>query len=118
MSLTRMRRAIRERDHNQLELLRTAVTADDVSALASDWSPSLDRATKDAYLALLMDQTVARHPELAPMMLDGLDAPSIEVRAYAACSLLGDFDVFTRILYGEWPAERLAAARAQLGARP
>jgi hypothetical protein len=114
MRLDRIRKALLELDHDELEILRSSVGPTEVRVLAREWSQALDRATKDAYLALLMDQKVETYPELAPMMIDGLASSTFEIRAYAACSILGDFEIFTQILEGVWPAERLAAALAKL----
>jgi hypothetical protein len=100
--LAEMRRAVSAGDGQALELLRDHVDAAAVSALSTDWSPDQPWPLKDAMVALLMDQPVAKYPVLRPLMVDALGSPTVETRAYALCSLTGDWAVFDTWLSGGW----------------
>lgn len=56
-TLTRIRTALAEHDFEEIEGLSDVLNDDLVRTIASDRSTDLDRDTKDAYAALLLDQT-------------------------------------------------------------
>ena len=96
--LVEMRRAVAAQDFEALEGLRDHVDGAAVTALAGDWSAGAPWPVKDAIVALVMDQTVAKYPVLRPMMEDALSSPTVETRAYGLCSLTGDWGAFERWL--------------------
>jgi hypothetical protein len=87
--------AIQAQDFQAIEYLRDDITKEDVYGLVSQWSSVLPWPIKDGYIALLMDQT---GEVVKPIMQDALNSPSAESRAYALCSLTGNFDLFESLL--------------------
>lgn len=51
--------------------------------------------TKDAFIALLMDQM---GDAVKPVMEDALNSPTAESKAYALCILKGNFNIFTDLM--------------------
>lgn len=106
--LTRAFEAIDRRDYEAIELLRGAVRPEHVAPLVDTWRASLPWPAKDLYVTLLMDQ---RHARVEPVMLDALDAPSVDTRAYAITYLTGSFTSFERLLTpGGWVDEAKVAS--------
>lgn len=101
-TLERIRAALAEHDFETIELLRDVLTDPIVRTIASDWSPNLDWDTKDAYAALLLDQT---SEAVRPIFRDALDSPTVESRAYAVCVLTKDFSRFDDFLIDGGVAE-------------
>ena len=102
--------AIEISDFESLESLRDHVRAEYIPALLQSWSVDQPWSKKDAYLALLMDQT---DDILTPMMEDGLNSPTVESRAYAFCILTKDFTQFEKFLVkGGVDAQRVDSAVA------
>jgi hypothetical protein len=100
--------AIEISDFEALESLRDHVRAEYIPALLQSWSVGLPWSKKDAYLALLMDQT---GDILTPIMEDGLNSPTVESRAYALCILTKDFTQFDKFLVNGWvDAQRVDTA--------
>jgi hypothetical protein len=113
-TLERIRAALAERDFEEIEVLRDVLNDDLVRTIASDWSADLDWETKDAYAALLLDQT---SETVHPIFRDTLDSPTIESRAYAVCVLTKDFSRFDDLLVdGGLDAIRVDAAVAEVKA--
>jgi hypothetical protein len=96
-TLDRIRAALAERDFDEIEGLRDVLTDDLVRTISSEWSADLDWETKDAYAALLLDQT---SEAARPIFRDALDSPTVESRAYAVCVLTSDFSRFNDLLVG------------------
>lgn len=94
-TLERTRKAIAAADFEVIEGLRDGLTDELVRAVAAEWRPDLPWKVKDAYAALLMDQTAAC---VRPIYQDALASPTPESRAYAVCVLSGDFGVFDSLL--------------------
>ena len=94
-TLERIRKAIAAADYEAIEGLRDVLNDELVLALAAEWRPDLPWKVKDAYAALLMDQTAAC---VRPIYQDALASPTTESRAYAVCVLSGDFGVFDSLL--------------------
>lgn len=82
-------------DFEVIEGLRDGLTDELVRAIAADWRPDLPWKVKDAYAALLMDQTAAC---VRPIYQDALASPTAESQAYAVCVLGGDFGLFDSLL--------------------
>lgn len=101
-TLERIRIALAERDFEEIEGLRDVLNDDLVRTIASDWSADLDWETKDAYAALLLDQT---SEAVRPIFRDALDSPTVESRAYAVCVLTKDFSRFDGFLVDGGVAE-------------
>lgn len=80
--------AIEKKDFETIEGLRDRIRKQHIAPIAATWKRSLPWETKDAYIALLMDQ---QDDILTPMMEDGLDSPAVESRAYALMILKKDF---------------------------
>jgi hypothetical protein len=87
--------AIQSQDFQAIEYLRDDITQEDVYGLVSQWSSVLPWPIKDGYIALLMDQS---GEVVKPLMQDALNSPSVESRAYALCSLTGNFGIFNSLL--------------------
>lgn len=113
-TLARIRAALAEQDFEEIEGLRDVLTDDLVRTIATDWSADLDWQTKDAYAALLVDQT---SEPVRPIFRDALDSPTVESRAYAVCVLTKDFARFNDFLVDGGVAEGpVDAAVAQMKA--
>lgn len=78
-----------------MEGLRDQVNAANAEALVRTWNPSLPWRLKDGYVTVLMDQ---KGEIVRPLMEDALTSPTPESRAYALCSLTGDFGIFNSLL--------------------
>lgn len=94
-ALERIRKAIAEQDYEEIEGLRDILNAELVRQVAADWRTDLPWEVKDAYAALLMDQTAEC---VRPIFTDALRSPTVESRAYAVCVLAGDFGRFDAML--------------------
>lgn len=103
--------AIQSQDYQSLESLRDEVRPEGVRELVKTWKPSMPWSIKDGYIALLMDQT----GELVrPLMEDALNSPTAESRAYALCSVTGNFGLFESLLTkGGVDAEKVKVAILQ-----
>ncbi len=91
----KIRAAIAEGDFEALEGLRDVLDDSLVRTLASEWHAGLSWGVKDAYAALLMDQTAEC---VQPLFRDALKSPTVETRAYALCVLKRDFALFTELM--------------------
>lgn len=98
-TLLKIRLALQVADFEALERLRDVLTDEIVRQVARDWHALLPWTTKDAYAALLQDQTAAC---VQPIFRDALRSPTVETRAYALCVLTGDFSRFTSLLTDGW----------------
>lgn len=87
--------AIQQQDYQVMEGLRDQVNAANAEALVRTWNSSLPWRLKDGYVTVLMDQT---GEVVKPLMQDALNSPTPESRAYALCSLTGDFGIFDSLL--------------------
>lgn len=101
-ALERIRAALAEHDFEEIEGLRDVLTDDLVRTIASEWRADLDWDSKDAYAALLLDQT---GEPVRPIFRDALDSPTVESRAYAVCILTKDFSRFDDFLVNGGVAE-------------
>jgi len=111
-ALARIRAALADRDFEAIEGLRDLLDDALVREVAADWRPELDWETKDAYAALLLDQT---GDAVRPIFRDALDSPAVESRAYAVCALTKDFSRFDAMLVdGALDEARVDAAAAEL----
>lgn len=100
--------AIERRDAEAVEGLRARARPEHVAPLMETWRRSLPWPVKDLYVALLMDQRVASVEEL---MIDALEAPTVETRAYAVAYLSGSLASFGELLTpGGWVDEAKVAA--------
>lgn len=93
--LERIRKAITEQDYEEIEGLRDVLNAELVRQVSADWRGDLPWQVKDAYAALLLDQTAEC---VRPIFSDALQSPTVESRAYAVCVLTGDFGRFDAML--------------------
>ena len=110
--MERIRAAIAEQDFDAIEGLRDVLNAELVRQVAADWRPDLSWAVKDAYAALLLDQTAEC---VRPIFQDALRSPTVESRAYAVCVLTADFGRFEAMLVnGGLDQGRVDAAVAAL----
>lgn len=110
-TLPTIRAAISAGDFEALEGLRDVLNEEIVRALAAEWHPDLPWSTKDAYAALLMDQTTHC---VMPIFRDALKSPTAESRAYALCVVTGDFSRFDGLLtQGGVDAAKVDAAIAR-----
>lgn len=94
-SLERIRQALAAEDFEAIEGLRDVLTPGLVAQIAAEWRSELSWGMKDAYAALLMDQT---DPGVRPIFRDALRSPTVESRAYAVCVLTQDFSRFDAML--------------------
>lgn len=94
-SLPRFRAAIQSQDFEVIEGLRDVLTPELVAQIAADWRPDLPWGVKDAFAALLMDQTADC---VRPIFQDALHSSTVESRAYAVCVLTRDFSRFDAML--------------------
>lgn len=94
-ALDRCRKAIAKGDFEALEGLRDVLDDGIVRTLATEWQAGLSWSAKDAYAALLMDQTAEC---VQPLFRDALKSPTVETRVYALCVLTGDFEQFTALM--------------------
>jgi hypothetical protein len=94
-SLPKIRAAIEKQNFEALEGLRDVLNDELVHQVAADWRADLPWSVKDAYAALLMDQTAAC---VHPIFQDALRSPTPESRAYAVCVLKGDFSLFETMM--------------------
>lgn len=88
-------RAIDRRDMEALEGLRDRIRPQHIKPIVARWRKNLSWPVKDAYVALLMDQT---GPLVKDIMEDALNSPTVESRAYAVCILRKDFKLFSGFL--------------------
>jgi hypothetical protein len=110
-----IRAAIQIGEYEILEGLRDHLNERIVRTVVADWSPELSWSVKDAYAALLQDQTgrVVR-----PLYRDALNSPTPETRAYALCVLMEDFGLFDSIMSdGGVDAAKVDAAIENAGLR-
>jgi hypothetical protein len=111
--LPRIRLAISEGDFEALETLRDVLDAESVQQLAAEWRADLPWSIKDAYAAILLDQTADC---VQPLFRDALKSPTAETRAYALCVITGDFGRFDQLLtQGGVDAAKVDAAIARAG---
>ncbi len=112
-ALPKIRAAIAEGDFEALEGLRDVLDDSLVRKLASEWHEGLSWSVKDAYAALLMDQTAEC---MQPLFRDALKSPTLETRAYALCVLTRDFEQFTALMsHGGVDEAKVDAAIAKAG---
>lgn len=112
-TLPKIRAAIAAADFESLESLRDVLTEEIVAQVAEDWQAALSWKTKDAYAALLQDQTAEC---VRPLFRDALKSPTVETRAYALCVLTGNFAQFTALLTDGWvDAAKVDAAISAAG---
>lgn len=108
-----IREALAQQDFEEIECLRDILNPALVDLVAADWRTDLPWEIKDAYAALLLDQT---RDSVRPIFLDALRSPTVETRAYAVCVLAKDFGRFNAMLVGGGLDEALVdAAVAELG---
>ncbi len=93
--ITKALAAIQKADYETLEGLRDEIKPQYVPHLVGTWNKSMPWKTKDAYIALLMDQM---GEAVKPVMEDALNSPAAESRAYALCILKGSFNIFTDLM--------------------
>lgn len=94
-ALEKIRGAIDSQNFEVLERLRDVLTPALVTQIAAEWRPNLPWGVKDAYAALLMDQTADC---VRSIFEDALSSPSVESKAYAVCVLTRDFSRFDAML--------------------
>lgn len=83
--------------------------------VAAEWHANLPWGVKDAYAALLMDQTADC---VRPLFHDALRSPTVESRAHAVCVLTRDFSRFEKMLVdGGLDEKRVDAQVAALSSR-
>lgn len=110
-----IRAAIQIGEFEILEGLRDHLNECIIREVVADWSSDLPWSIKDAYAALLQDQTgrVVR-----PLYRDALNSPTPETRAYALCVLREDFGLFESLLSdGGVDAAKVNAAIENAGLR-
>jgi hypothetical protein len=95
--------AIQQQDYQVMEGLRDHVNAANAEALVRTWNSSLPWRLKDGYVTVLMDQ---KGEVVKPLMQDALNSPTPESRAYALCSLTGDFGIFDSLLTSDMVDEK------------
>ena len=91
--------AIEKQDFQIIEGLRDQIRPAYVPRLVATWNQSMPWGTKDAYIALLMDQSAE---VVKAVMEDALNSPTVESRAYALCILQGDFKIFDSLMTDGW----------------
>ncbi|WP_395719540.1 hypothetical protein [Prosthecobacter sp.] len=94
-ALEKIRRAIAAQDFEEIEGLRDVLNDELVREIAAEWRANLPWGVKDAYAALLMDQTADC---VQALYQDALRSPTVESRAYAVCVLTRDFSRFDAML--------------------
>jgi hypothetical protein len=97
--ITKALAAIQKQDFETIEGLRDQIKPAYVPRLVATWNTSMPWETKDAYIALLMDQM---GETVKPVMEDALNSPTAESRAYAICILQGDFQLFNDLMTDGW----------------
>lgn len=93
--LPKIRAAIKAQDYQEIEGLRDVLNDEVVRQIASEWRAELPWEVKDAYAALLLDQTADC---VRPLFQDALHSPTLESRAYAVCVLTKDFGRFESMM--------------------
>lgn len=93
--LPKIRAAITAQDFEEIEGLRDVLNDEITRQIASEWRAELPWEIKDAYAALLQDQTADC---TRPLFQDALRSPTLESRAYAVCVLTKDFGRFEAML--------------------
>jgi hypothetical protein len=93
--LPKIRAAIAAQDFEEIEGLRDVLNDEITRQIASEWRAELPWEVKDAYAALLLDQTADC---VRPLFQDALHSPTLESRAYAVCVLTQDFGRFKSML--------------------
>lgn len=93
--LPKIRAAITSQDFEEIEGLRDVLNDEIVRQIASEWRAELPWEVKDAYAALLLDQTADC---VRPLFQDALHSPTLESRAYAVCVLTQDFGRFESMM--------------------
>lgn len=107
--------AIEMRNYEVIETLRDHLNEAIVREVTARWHADLPWRTKDAYAALLMDQT---GEAVRPLFRDALHSPTAETRAYALCVLTKDFALFDSIMTdGGVDEAKVDAAIAKAGLR-
>lgn len=107
--------AVQMGDFEVIETLRDHLSERIVREVLAGWHVDLPWNTKDAYAALLMDQT---GEEVRPLFQDALHSPTAETRAYALCVLMEDFTLFDSVMTAGGVDERkVDAAIAKAGLR-
>ena len=84
--------AINSYDIEEIEGFRTKVKKEHIDILITLWDSEQSWKTKDGFTFLMCDQN---DPRLKPMMVEALNSPLIDTRAYGLCYLQGkdcDFD--------------------------
>lgn len=94
-TLEKIRAALAAQDFEEIEGLRDVLNDELVREIAAEWRADLSWGVKDAYAALLMDQTADC---VLPLFQDALHSPTVESRAYAVCVLTRDFSRFDAML--------------------
>jgi hypothetical protein len=93
--ITKALAAIQKADYETLEVLRDEIKPEYVPHLLETWNKSMPWKTKNAYIALLMDQ---KGTAVIPIMEDALNSPAAESQAYALCILKGNFKLFDDLM--------------------
>ncbi|MFN0075714.1 MAG: hypothetical protein ACKVY0_04485 [Prosthecobacter sp.] len=106
--LLKIRAAISAQDFEEIEGLRDVLNDEIVRQIASEWRAELRWEVKDAYAALLLDQTADC---VRPLFQDALRSPTLESRAYVVCMLTKDFGRFEAMMFhGGLDAAKVDAA--------
>lgn len=114
-ALEKIRQAIAAQDFEEIEALRDVLNDELVREITSEWHANLPWGVKDAYAALLMDQTADC---VRLIFHDALRSPTVESRAYAVCVLTRDFSRFeTMLVDGGLDDKRVDAQVAALSSR-
>lgn len=114
-TLEKIRTALAAQDFEEIEGLRDVLNDELVREIAAEWRADLSWGVKDAYAALLMDQTCEC---VLPLFQDALRSPTVESRAYAVCVLTHDFSRFDAMLVdGGLDEARVDAQVAALNSR-
>ncbi len=114
-TLGTIREALAHQDYEEIESLRDILNPELVRLVAADWRANSSWDIKDAYAALLLDQTADC---VRPIFLDALHSPTVETRAYAVCVLTRDFGRFDAMMVnGGLDEARVDAAVVGLGSQ-
>ena len=110
-----IRAAIQIGEFEIIEGLRDHLNERIVREVVADWSADLPWSIKDAYAALLQDETGRT---VRPLFRDALKSPTPETRAYGLCVLMEDFTLFESIMSGgSVDAAKVDAAIEKAGLR-
>ncbi len=91
--------AIKASDNDTIQFLRQEIRPKHFDSLLKTWDVGLPWEIKNRYIELLMDQD---DKSLEELMLDGLNSPCHETRAYSICALSTDKKLFDKLLTGGW----------------